>query len=113
MGRRHGLDLTLLWLCCRLAAVAPIGPLAWEPPYAMGEALKRKKKSEQCLHLELWGLIRKRQVGTFRGGGNAAYLDRGVNCISVYIHQNTLRCVVKMYTFQRYLKCISLKKKKR
>ena len=29
-----GLDLALLWLWCRLAAVAPIRPLAWEPPYA-------------------------------------------------------------------------------
>ena len=36
-----------LW--CRLAATAPIQPLAWEPPYAMEAALKRppppKKKS--------------------------------------------------------------------
>ena len=32
--------LALLWLWCRPAAVAPIGPLAWEPPYAMGAALK-------------------------------------------------------------------------
>ena len=32
----------LLWH--RLAAVAPIRPLAWELPYAMGAALKRKKK---------------------------------------------------------------------
>ena len=28
-------------------AVAPIRPLAWEPPYAMGEALKRTKKKEK------------------------------------------------------------------
>ena len=34
------LDLVLLWLRCRLAAVALIGPLAWEPPYATGVALK-------------------------------------------------------------------------
>ena len=31
-------------LGCRPAALAPIGPLAWEPPYAMGAALKKKKK---------------------------------------------------------------------
>ena len=42
-GRRRDLDLALLWLGCRLVATAPIGPLAWEPPYAMGEALKRQK----------------------------------------------------------------------
>ena len=28
-------DPVLLWLWCRLAAVAPIEPLAWEPPCAM------------------------------------------------------------------------------
>ena len=33
----------LLWLWYRPAAVAPIGPLAWEPPYASGGALKKKK----------------------------------------------------------------------
>ena len=32
-----------LWLWCRPAAVAPIRPLAWEPPYAVGAALKRQK----------------------------------------------------------------------
>ena len=37
-------DLLLLWLWRRLAAAAPIQPLAWEPPYAMGVALKQTKK---------------------------------------------------------------------
>ena len=35
------------WCCCvwyRPAAPAPIQPLAWEPPYATGAALKTKKK---------------------------------------------------------------------
>ena len=44
VGCRHGSGLVLLWLWCRLAAVAPIQPLAWEPPYAVGVALKKKKK---------------------------------------------------------------------
>ena len=30
----------LLWLWYRLAVAALIGPLAWEPPYAAGTALK-------------------------------------------------------------------------
>ena len=30
----------------RLAAVAPIRPLAWEIPYAKGAALKSKKKKK-------------------------------------------------------------------
>ena len=37
-------DPTLLWLWCRLAVVALIQPLAWEPPYAVGGALKSKNK---------------------------------------------------------------------
>ena len=36
----------LLWLWCRPATAAPIGPLAWEPPYALDAALKRQKASE-------------------------------------------------------------------
>ena len=44
VGRRHSSDLAWLWLWCRLVATAPIGPLAWEPLYATGAALKRKEK---------------------------------------------------------------------
>ena len=36
-------DPALLWLWCRLAATAPIGPLAWEPPYAVDTALKKDR----------------------------------------------------------------------
>ena len=45
-GCRHSSDLALLRPCCRPAAVAPIGPLAREPPYAAGVAQKRKKKKK-------------------------------------------------------------------
>jgi len=52
VGRRHGSDPALLWLWCRLAATAPIRPLAWELPYALGAALKKtkekKKKKRNC-----------------------------------------------------------------
>ena len=41
---RRVLDLALLWLWCGPVATAPIRPLAWDLPYAMGEALKRKRK---------------------------------------------------------------------
>ena len=44
---RCGLDPLLLWLWCRPAAPAPIGPLAWEPPYAAGAALKRQKDKKK------------------------------------------------------------------
>jgi len=46
VGRRHGSDLVLLWLWRRLAAAAPIRPLAWQHPYALGVALKSKKKTK-------------------------------------------------------------------
>ena len=40
VGRRCGSDLALLWLWCRPA---------WEPPYAMGAALKRQKTRCVCV----------------------------------------------------------------
>ena len=45
VGRRCGLDPTLLSLCQRLEATAPTRPLAWEPPYALGEALEKVEKN--------------------------------------------------------------------
>ena len=47
---RCGSDPELLWLWHRLVATAPIQPLAWEPPYAVGaaqEMVKRSKKSKK------------------------------------------------------------------
>ena len=41
------MDSVLLWLWHRPAATAPIGPLAWEPPHAVGVALKRQKKKRK------------------------------------------------------------------
>ena len=46
VGRRRSLDPALLWLWHRLPAVVPIRPLAWELPYALGMALKKKKKKK-------------------------------------------------------------------
>ena len=40
-------DPALLWLWCRPAATAPIRLLAWEPPYAVGVALKRYQRKEK------------------------------------------------------------------
>jgi len=52
VGHRWVLDPTLLRLWCRPAAVAPIWPLAWELPYATGEALKsippKKSTNNKC-----------------------------------------------------------------
>ena len=54
IGGRHGSDPALLRLWLRLEALAPIQPLAWEPPYAVGAALekaKRPKKKKKLLKL--------------------------------------------------------------
>ena len=42
-GHRQGSALALLLLWCKLEATALIQPLAWELPYAVGVALKRKR----------------------------------------------------------------------
>ena len=44
VGRRCGSDPALLWPWCRPVATAPIRPLAWEPPYAVGAALEMAKR---------------------------------------------------------------------
>ena len=50
VGHRCSSDLALLWLwrglAYRLAAVALIRALAWEPSYAMGAALKSKTNKQ-------------------------------------------------------------------
>ena len=53
VGRRHSLDLALLWLWRRPAAAAPIRPLAWEPPDATGVALKRQKTKNKRIYNKL------------------------------------------------------------
>ena len=54
VGPRHGSDLVVLWF--RMAAATPIWHLAWEPPHAMGVALKKKrpknkKKKNTCTNM--------------------------------------------------------------
>ena len=46
VGCRHGSDPELLWLWCRPVATDPIGPLAWEPPYAAGVAQEKAKRQK-------------------------------------------------------------------
>ena len=65
---RSGLDLMFLWLWCRPAGVAPIWPLAWEPPYATGAALKSKSKKKKVQGKVRWKT--RRQKVTRREGRN-------------------------------------------
>ena len=47
VGCRCGSDLAWLWLWHRPVATAPIGPLAWEPPYAVGVTQENGKKTKK------------------------------------------------------------------
>ena len=47
VGCRRGSDPALLWLWRRPAATAPIRPLAWEPPYAVGAAQEMAKRQNK------------------------------------------------------------------
>ena len=47
VGRRRGWDPALLWLWCKLVAIAPIRALAWEPPYAAEAALEKRQKTKK------------------------------------------------------------------
>ena len=65
VGHRLGLDLALLWLWHGPAAEALIRPLAWEPPYALGVALKKKdlkkkkKERKRKKTKSKWGIGRR------------------------------------------------------
>ena len=62
LGCRRGLDSELLQLWCRSAATAPIRPLAWEPPYAMGAGLEKTRKKPrkyQNIFLSIKGTIER------------------------------------------------------
>ena len=51
VGHRHGSDPELLWLWHRPGALVPVGPLAWEPPYAIGAALKRQGEKKDLIEV--------------------------------------------------------------
>ena len=55
VGHKYSSDLVLLWLWPKPAAVAPIGPLAWEPPYAAVWPLKgqKDKKKKKRMYMKL------------------------------------------------------------
>ena len=54
-------DPVLLWLGCRPAVVALTRPLAWEPPYAAGPALKKAKEKKKNKRKEEEKRKRKRR----------------------------------------------------
>ena len=69
----------LLWLWCRLAAAAPIQPLAWKLSYAAGVALKpKKKKKKQKKEKTIEFIIASKRIKypskKFSQGGKNLYL---------------------------------------
>ena len=57
VGSRYSSDPALLWLWHRPVAIAPIGPLAWELPYALDVALDKRQKKNQK-HLSVFSNIK-------------------------------------------------------
>ena len=68
VGHRHGSDPGLLWLWHRLAASAPIRPLAWETPYAMGVAqeMAKTQKKKKKIGVPIVVQWKRIQQGTVR-----------------------------------------------
>ena len=85
VGHRRALDLALLWLWHRPAVVALIRPLAWEPPYASGAALKRQKdqKKMQVITTVMYHLTSVRMVIINKSTNNNA--REGVEKSNPYI----------------------------
>ena len=71
VGCRRGSDPALLWLWRRPVATAPIGPLAWEPPYATGAAQeiaksqKKKKKIKNKINAHAYFIELLKHVATY------------------------------------------------
>ena len=61
VGHKCGLDPALIWLWHRLAAAALIQPLAWELPFAVSDALKKK--------IINWFMIAKQSEGRHKVPG--------------------------------------------
>ena len=81
VGHRCSSDPGLLWLWCRPAAVVLIQLLAWEPPYAAGSTLKRKKERKEK---SMWSYI---YVSLEREGGRDKDYKPGTLFTLCYLSQ--------------------------
>ena len=91
-GHRRGSDLALLWLWCRLVATAPIWPLAWEPLYATGVALKSKNKQKNNSKYnkeQKWGL-REMDEGSQKVQTFSYKISKSWGCMVTLVHNTVL-----------------------
>ena len=63
VGHRHGWEPALLWLWCRLAAVARICTLAWETSYAAGAALIRQATTKTSWYRFFSHVLQMQKLG--------------------------------------------------
>ena len=59
VGCRRGSDPALLWLWRRPAATAPIRPLAWESPHAVGNGPRKGKKTKKKKKIRIQNKTKK------------------------------------------------------
>ena len=84
-------NLALLWLRRRLVATALIRPLAWEPTYAVGAALKRQKTKVENL---LCGICEGIQASTKFCDTQTLYNDESLNHQVYYNNKLKIRCSI-------------------
>ena len=80
VGLRCSSDLEFLWLWCSPAVTALIQPLAWEPPYATGAALKKTKKifkNKKLLCMDMLSFLLGKYLGVKWPGHMFKFL---INC---------------------------------
>ena len=86
VGHKCGLDLALLW--CRPAAIAPVRPLAWEPPYAALKRQKNKKIFKNKKNKTNWGVSIvaqwfKKPINIHEDSGSIPDLDQRVKNLAL------------------------------
>ena len=84
VGRRRGSDL--VWLWHRPAATAPIRPLAWEPPYAVGVAQEKAKRQKKIIII--WQFLTKLNI-LFTHNPEIMFPGIYPKDFNIYVHPKT------------------------